>query len=157
MIDEYFYKECYYTMEEIIIRYATEADYEAFNKLYCQCVLLGGTDTPSNTKPYGRESFKMDCETNIIVAVKNGELVGYTLLDATDEPDVIHISEMFTTISVRRTGVGRKMLEFLESEMKWSQFTKLDLMSAFRETDCVWERMGFNSVNFTDQYRKVVN
>lgn len=142
---------------KIIIRYATQEDYEAFNKLYMQCVLLGGTGDPSNTKPYRKESFKVDCETNIIVAEKNGELVGYTLLDATDEPDVIHISEMFTTIFVRGTGVGRKMLKFLEEEMKGSQFTTIDLMSAFRETDRIWERMGFKSVNFTDQYRKVVN
>ena len=146
-------------MEEniIIIRYATKGDYEAFNNLYLQCVLLGGTGTPSNTKPYVKENFKDECETNIIVAEKNGELVGYTLLNATDEPDVIRISEMFTTIFVRGTGVGRKMLDFLESEMKGSQFTTLDLMSDFMETDRIWERMGFKSVNFTDQYRKVVN
>ena len=88
---------------------------------------------------------------------KNGELVGYTLLNATDEPDVIHISEMFTTIFVRGTGVGRKMLKFLEEEMKGSQFTTIDLMSAFMEADRIWERMGFKSLNFSDQYRKVVN
>lgn len=144
-------------MEEIIIRYATQGDYEAFNKLFTSCVLLGGTDTPSNTKPYDKKNYKEECETNIIVAEKSGELVGYTLLNATDEPDVIHISEMFTANSVRGTGVGRKMLEFLESEMKGSVYSKLDLMSAFKETDCVWEHMGFKSVGFTDQYRKVVN
>lgn len=144
-------------MEEIIIRYATQGDYEAFNKLFTSCVLLGGTGTPSNTKPYDKKNYKEECETNIIVAERSGELVGYTLLNATDESDVIHISEMFTADSVRNTGVGRKMLDFLESEMKGSQFTKLDLMSAFMESDRIWERMGFKSVNFSDQYRKVVN
>lgn len=144
-------------MEDINIRYATKGDYEAFNKLYRQCVLLGGTGTPCHTESYDKEDYKVECETNIIVAEKDGELVGYTLLNATDESDVIHISEMFTANSVRGTGVGRKMLDFLESEMKGSQFTKLDLMSAFMESDRIWERMGFKSVNFTDQYRKVVN
>lgn len=143
--------------DKITIRYATKGDYEAFNKLYMQCVLLGGTGKPSNTKPYNKEDYIVECETNIIVAEKNGELVGYTLLNATDEPDVIHISEMFTTIFVRGTGVGRKMLKFLEEEMKGSQFTTIDLMSAFMEADRIWERMGFKSLNFSDQYRKVVN
>ena len=144
-------------MEEIIIRYATLGDYEAFNKLYMQCVLLGGTGKPSHTKPYVMKNYKEECESNIIVAEKNGELVGYTLLDATDEPGVIHLSEMFTANSVRGTGVGRKMLKFLEEEMKGSPFTTIDLMSAFMEADRIWERMGFKSLNFSDQYRKVVN
>lgn len=142
---------------EVTIRYANKGDYDGFNELYLRCVLLEGTGNPTNYKPYGEKAFKNECSSNIIVAEKSGKIVGYTILDVAGEPNVIHLSEMFTDSSMRRTGVGRKMLEFLENEMKGSPYNEIELMSFSGTTDRIWERMGFKSKNFSECYRKKVS
>ena len=144
-------------MEEIIIRWTRPEDYEAFETLYAQCIYLDGTGTCAHTERYGKDKFEEMCEGNIIVAEKAGMLVGYIIIYASSKyDDVLEISEMFTTISVRGCGVGRKMLAFMESEMNGTDYNKIDLMSFSMRTDRIWERMGFRSINFSEHYRKTL-
>jgi predicted GNAT family acetyltransferase len=70
--------------------------------------------------------------------------------------EVIKIDEMFTDICVRGKGVARQMLNFLENEVRGSEYNHIDLVSVSMETDRIWERMGFKSINYTEHYRKTV-
>ena len=68
----------------------------------------------------------------------------------------IQIDEMFTDICVRGKGVARQMLNLLENEVSGSEYNNIDLVSVSMETDRIWERMGFKSINYTEHYRKTL-
>lgn len=146
-------------MEEIIIRETRPEDYEAFKGIYARCMYTGGTGEIAHEEPFSKKTFEEECGISIIVAEMNGQIVGYTRIYATtasDNVEVIKIDEMFTDICVRGKGVARQMLNFLENEVRGSEYNNIDLVSVSMETDRIWERMGFKSINYTEHYRKTV-
>lgn len=129
-------------------RIAELEDYDEFNELYKNANYLGGPETLK--KDFKKSKYQELVGGNIFIAEKGDDkFFGYAVLYGISD-EVCKIGEMY--VKEQRNGYGKEFFDYLREVIKNNGFSKIVLMSFSMETDKVWKKYGFESINFTDEY-----
>lgn len=138
----------------ITFRNAQLEDYEAFNKLYIRKDYLGEKEWIGTAMEKDRYIKHIQNE-DIVLAVLNGTVIGYCLVQAFDD-GICELISFYINSEYRGKGYSRAFLSHIESLAKSCGMKKIRLMSYNMKTDRFWERMKYVSVNYTDEYEKIL-
>lgn len=134
-------------------RSAEQKDYNEFNEMYKKAQYLGCSVTCK--QDFKKDKYDEMVGGNIIITEKEDDkYFGYAVLYGIDE-DTCKIGEMY--VKEQGKGYGKELFAYVREAIKESGFSRIILMSFSIETDRVWEKLGFESVNFTDEYEMILD
>jgi ribosomal protein S18 acetylase RimI-like enzyme len=146
-------------MEEIQIRRATPEDLEAVLDLWQEMMdYHASLDRRFQQVADSRDHFRMtlrewmaDDTQRVLVAVDDGEIVGYTIGRIAENPPMFqvrflgHVSDICVAREQRRQGIGRKLFSAL---LNWFRrqglpVVQLSVAAANPVSQAFWREMGF--------------
>lgn len=133
-------------------RYATAEDYENFNEFYKYRDFLGAGQLAKADSMSRKDFDEYIGYGNIILAESDSNtIVGYAQITAYDD-GIVSLRDI--QLAPMKMDYIYDFVKYIEAESRNIGMKKVEVISDTLETDFMWKRMGYNSVNNSDLYAK---
>ena len=133
-------------------RYATAEDYENFNEFYRHRDFLGAVQLEKADSMSRKDFEKYIRHGNIILAESDSNtIVGYADIAAYDD-GIVSLRDI--QLAPMEMDYIYDFVRYIEAESRNIGMKKIEVISDTLETDFMWKRMRYNSVNNSDLYAK---
>ncbi len=133
-------------------RYATAEDYENFNEFYRHRDFLGAGQLEKADSMSRKDFEKYIRYGGIILAESDSNtIVGYADIAAYDD-GIVSLRDI--QLAPMEMDYIYDFVRYIEAESRNIGMKKIEVISDTLETDFMWKRMRYNSVNNSDLYAK---
>ena len=137
---------------DVRMRLATADDFEIFNQMYINFFVDdGGRLIDAMQEEKYKDMLEIE---SIYLATLNEEVIGFATLYAY-EGEGCQIDSIF--VKEKNKGVGAKFYKLLEKEIRDSNINRIFVHVFDERPEHFWYRMGFRSVNGTEEFDKYLN